>query len=856
MKSRVAGSFSRSTDATKVAAWLQGLNYGADSRLENPYEQSVAVFRCVQVIAGSLARVPLVLYRGEERIEGHPLADLLARPNGLMTQAKLIQTLVAHQLLEGAAFLYLDEPDSRGIPRALLPLPPRSISPIRPRGNLYDLRGWALAQGGGERAVLPVERVARFEYAPHPADPLRGVSPLVVARLVVETDHLATVWNRATLENSGTPAGVLRWKGEGRLDDKDARLVRQQWLDTYGGAGNADSIAVLGSNFEWQSIGSNAKDMQWLDARRFNLSDIARAFSVPLLFLNEFEASGLSDAGMRVQSKILYTSAIIPLATQMQQSITDVLIRPIEPDLAVYFDFDGIEALRDDTTEKLEHAAALKTMGYPLNAINRKLELGMDEVPWGDEALVPSGQTTASTLVALSSLDTGIGVDEGVMPADEVVTDAPVLAAESATPDMSGAMLDALVVLIEKVAAGLVPYAAAKGILTVLYGLTSAQADAVLGGAADRTATALPDVERSVTVPLGVALEPSQAVEAILLDRKTFASVADVSAWADARGLTGPITEDEAGYSLRLLDEDMIRPRTRRRRRAGLGAVAVVAHTVAAYTGPDGEWTLPPHRLALWRARTKTNDQLEVKALKRIRRLLIEARSGVLRALEASVTARAAPGGPPDPGAIDKVLAEVDAGIFSDGLRAILGSALKLSLNTSVADLISIGIADDSAYEAMAAREPQIAERYYAERQTSQVEAGERVRDALRTTLVEGYRNGENLSDMKDRVRELFNVTAQRARTVARTEVNIAASEGQWAVYEKHAVEQIEWMSALDDEVRSPEKGDEYDHRLDGDIVDRGEAFKNDLRYPRAPEGEPGNVINCRCAFVAVTGEW
>ncbi len=827
-----------------MASWLRGLNYGNEGRLVAPYEQSVAVFRCVQVIAGSLSRVPLALYRGEERLDVHPLTSLLARPNSLMTQAKLVQTIVSHQLLDGVAFVYLDDPDSRNVPRSLLPLPPGQVTPIRTRNDLYGLRGWSFSRGQGESSVLPVDRVARFEYAPHPSDPLRGVSPLNVSRLVVETDHLANVWNRATLENSGTPAGVLRWKGEGRLDEKDARLVRQQWLDTYGGANNADSIAVLGSNFEWQSIGTSARDMQWLDARRFNLADIARAFAVPLVFLNEFESSGLSDAGMRVQTRILYTGAVIPLATQIQQVLTDMLVRPLDPELALYFDFDGVEALRDDMTEKLEQGQRLVAAGYPLNHVNRKLELGMDDVAWGDQALVSTGLTTAESIVTL-----------GTLPADDTTATTEVV------PVLSPATVAEVVALVEKVAAGSVPPGAAKQIMVQLYGLAADVAATLLDGVKPREvvqaqAAAPASGVRAPAQPvsLGFDLEPGQVVERLEIDRARFPSLEAALAVARAHGLEVATTEETSEtWVLHSPTVDGLRPRSRRHRRIGDGVRATVTRTDGAYRDAAGAWRLPEHRLALWRARIATTEKLEAQALSRVRRKLIDARAKVLRALDdAETNSRALP---TDTTWIDRIAGLLDPQLFPNALRKFVDEAVDGSVRSAVKELIAIGVADESSYDAMGSRLPQIRDRYYAARLRVQLGVGEKVRDAMRATLLDGFRNGENLSDMKDRVRAIFNVTAQRARTVARTEVNIASSEGQWAVYEHRRVERIEWLSAGDEHVRSPDRGDEFDHDIDGDIVDRGEAFSNGLRYPRSPEGEPGNVINCRCAFVAIVDE-
>lgn len=463
----------RSTSA-HLRSWLRSLDYGGEEQVSDPYEQSIAVFRAVNVVGDALSRAPIRLYRGEEEVTGGRVFDLLQRPNALMRQSTFAKVVVAHQLLHGNAYVYLDEPDSLGVPRALLPLPPNTVTPVRSSGNAYELRGWRYSRSGSDGVVIPPSRMMALQYAPSPTDPLVGTSPLDVASVSVESDHLASVWNRAVLQNSGAPAGILKWAGEGRFDEADARLVKDQWVETYGGANKAESIAVLGSNFDWQTIGVNPKDMQWLEARRWNLGDIARAFNVPLVFLNEYESSGLSDAGLKIQAKLLYTNNVIPMAVTFGQVLTETVVRPLDPSVVAIFDFDSVEALREDLTEKLEHAKRLAELGFPINAINAKLELGLDPVEWGDTHLVNAGLIPVSDLLAYSAAPTAI---EG--EGDDAPSDAPAATAK----EFTGVQMTTAVDIVAKVGKGELPRDSAIGLLMTLFGFSSSEAEAMVGSA-------------------------------------------------------------------------------------------------------------------------------------------------------------------------------------------------------------------------------------------------------------------------------------------------------------------------------------------------------------------------------------
>jgi len=52
--------------------------------------QNAVAYRCVRMISDCAASVPLLLYRGPEEIEAHPLLDLLGRPNAAQTAQELL----------------------------------------------------------------------------------------------------------------------------------------------------------------------------------------------------------------------------------------------------------------------------------------------------------------------------------------------------------------------------------------------------------------------------------------------------------------------------------------------------------------------------------------------------------------------------------------------------------------------------------------------------------------------------------------------------------------------------------------------------------------------------------------------
>lgn len=130
------------------------------------------------------------------------------------------------------------------------------------------------------------------------------------------------------------------------------------------------------------------------------------------------------------------------------------------------------------------------------------------------------------------------------------------------------------------------------------------------------------------------------------------------------------------------------------------------------------------------------------------------------------------------------------------------------------------------------------------------------VKKHLNRELVAGVTAGESVDDIAERVRNVFNVSVGRAKTIARTETVGAANFGRHEGIVQSGFEEVEWFTALDERVRGLAPGDQYSHiDMHGIKKKVGVPWVVDgdsIMYPGDPNGAPGNVINCRCIEVVV----
>jgi len=120
----------------------------------------------------------------------------------------------------------------------------------------------------------------------------------------------------------------------------------------------------------------------------------------------------------------------------------------------------------------------------------------------------------------------------------------------------------------------------------------------------------------------------------------------------------------------------------------------------------------------------------------------------------------------------------------------------------------------------------------------------------LELSIETGIREGQTLAQIADGLRHTMNITSNRAKTIAQTEVIGSANGGRISAYSENGVEKKEWINSYDDLVR-------IEHQFI-EVVLLDSEFQNGLKFPGDRTGSgslPGNIINCRCTVGAVVGK-
>jgi HK97 family phage portal protein len=363
------------------------------------YQQSPWVYIAVGRIAEAAALVPLrihprlannpsTLFNGQGFGEGghHPLETLLDAPNPYMSRFELMEQTLGMLELTGDAYWFLGG-DGSGAPTEIWPLRPDRVSIVPDpvdyvKGNVYELDGQRIP-------LLPVE-VIHFKRW-HPNNDYYGLSALEAARLAVTSDRAMAEWNRNTFGlDNGVPAGIVRVKD--MVSDADFERVKREWRQSYGGPQRRTAF-LRGGAIEWQNIGLNHNELDFLQGRKAHRDEILNIFGIPVGMLSE----NATEANAQVAERLFIERTLWPKLVRLSQKITQDLL-PFWPGNYVA-EFDDIRPT--DTQARLDE---IKT-AYPVMSINeiRERYYRLPATLWGEMPVGAQKQLTDSVTALLPS---------------------------------------------------------------------------------------------------------------------------------------------------------------------------------------------------------------------------------------------------------------------------------------------------------------------------------------------------------------------------------------------------------------------------------------------------------------------
>jgi len=352
--------------------------------------RSAAVLACIRILCEDLSAIPLNLYRhtpqGPVRETNHPLSALLGHaPNSWQTSMELREAMILDTLAFGQSFV--EKVIGPNGVEALWPLSAGRMVWVNPLDMFIPEpvpTFWRYADPRiGQRILISDDLWITRMLAP--AGTLQGQSLILLAREAIGLALAAEEQGARLFEHGVQTDLALTTAGE--LDKEGKDQLRESFMRRHAGSANAFMPLLLENGLDAKRIGLTAQESQYIEARQFQLGDIARVFRIPdvLLGISQGKASTYASAEQFFLAYVKYT--LSPWCRRIEQSIQrDLLATSETADLFVKHDTDSLTRA-DLQTRYSAHASGIAA-GFLTRNEARRME-NLPALPGLDTPLQP-----------------------------------------------------------------------------------------------------------------------------------------------------------------------------------------------------------------------------------------------------------------------------------------------------------------------------------------------------------------------------------------------------------------------------------------------------------------------------------
>lgn len=307
-----------------------------------------ATWACVNKIAGTVASLPLVVYRPgragtPEPAAGHPLDYVLRRsPNFEQGALEFWEIMVAAIELQGNAYATIDRRSDGSV---------LSLTPVRP--DIVTVR-W------GRNGRLEYEwnddgrKVTRgFDDILHIRGPmgsaLGGQSTLRACPHLFSSALSAEQAARAVFANGMHPSGAVSAPQDVTFTKEQRDALANHLAEQHQGTINTGRPVVLDRGMKWESINIKPEDAQLLESRKFSGEEICRAFEVPPAMVGYGDKSSNWGTGKEVDVLGFYKDTIRRRLKRIEQALMKQLLTAADKAAGITIEFNIEGLLRGDS---------------------------------------------------------------------------------------------------------------------------------------------------------------------------------------------------------------------------------------------------------------------------------------------------------------------------------------------------------------------------------------------------------------------------------------------------------------------------------------------------------------------------
>lgn len=339
-----------------------------------------ATWACVNLIAGTIASLPLTIYRkgpGGVPVEAtdHPLYRLLhSRPNYDQSAFDFWEFIATSIELDGNGYAEMTLGSGNRVV-ALTPVRPDIVTARRLASGDIEYR-WS---EDGKQRVVTQERMLHIRG--FGGSPLGGLSPLAVCRRAFNSARDVEVASAKMFSNGVLANGILTKEGGAPLTKEQKLELEEKLQNRYIGAVQAGRPLLLDGGLSWQALSIKPVDAEMLESRKFSVEEICRIFDTPPHLVGHTEGNTTLGSSIKEQTQGFIKFKMRKRLKRIESALEMQLLTPADIAAGVSIEFNIEGFLRGDSQARAEFYAKMT----PFMTVNevRALE-GLPPVPGGD----------------------------------------------------------------------------------------------------------------------------------------------------------------------------------------------------------------------------------------------------------------------------------------------------------------------------------------------------------------------------------------------------------------------------------------------------------------------------------------
>lgn len=332
----------------------------------------VTYFTCLKTLAESVGKMPVYLMdKDKHRVTNHETTPLLqASPNLIQTPAQMFTFLEYCRNHYGNAYAYLNRNINRRL-ASIVPLDPRRVQ-IRVDWNknfFSRTYHYFYTDDSGASFNFKPEEILHFKSWIIKDNGLEGKSiheilATTFSGLKASSKFLSDLHQHGLVANA-----VVKFTGDLKRESQDLLLneIEKQARD------NNRRMITLPMGFDIQRLDLTLADSQFYELKKYSALQIAAAFGIQPMYLNDLEKSSYANAAM--QNLNFYTSTLLYILSGYEQEMNRKLLTPQELSAGLGFKFNVATILRGDPQQQADVIQRMLQSGvYSVNEARRLLD--------------------------------------------------------------------------------------------------------------------------------------------------------------------------------------------------------------------------------------------------------------------------------------------------------------------------------------------------------------------------------------------------------------------------------------------------------------------------------------------------